>query len=138
LHIHYETAKPYPLKIRDTSKKASPKAKLRAVPEKGEIILDENTTLSGIPSQAWDYKLGNRSALHWILDQYKEKKPRDKTIASKFDTYKFADYKKTVIDLLKQICTVSISTMEIIKKMEDPIKNLEDFEYLVSSQGSAL
>lgn len=37
----------------------------------GRIILDTETTLAGIPSEAWDYKLGNRSALEWILDQYK-------------------------------------------------------------------
>jgi predicted helicase len=36
---------------------------------------------------AWDYKLGNRSALEWILDQYKEKKPKDPTIAKLFNTY---------------------------------------------------
>jgi len=33
------------------------------------------TTLEGIPKTAWDYKLGNRSALEWVLDQYKEKSP---------------------------------------------------------------
>lgn len=33
-----------------------------------------------IPEECWDYKLGNRSGLEWILDQYKEKTPRDPTI----------------------------------------------------------
>ena len=59
----------------------------------GTIILDSQTTLSGIPPEAWDYRLGNRSALEWILDQHKEKKPKDPTIREKFDTYRFADYK---------------------------------------------
>jgi len=36
--------------------------------------------LTSIPPEAWDYRLGNRSALEWILDQYKEKKPKDPTI----------------------------------------------------------
>jgi len=124
LHISYETVKPYPLKIRKTAEKENPKAKLRAIPEKGKIILDENTAVTGIPSRAWDYKLGNRSALHWILDQHKEKKPRDKTIAEKFNTYRFADYKKTVISLLKRVCRVSVVTVEIMDKMakEEPHK----------------
>lgn len=124
LHINYETVKPYPLKIRKTAEKENPKAKLRAIPEKGNIILDENTAVTGIPSRAWDYKLGNRSALHWILDQHKEKKPRDKTIAEKFNTYRFADYKKTVINLLKRVCRVSVDTVEIMDKMakEEPHK----------------
>ena len=73
--------------------------------------------MQGIPSRAWEYKLGNRSALEWILDQYKEKKPRDKTIATKFNTYRFADDKEHVIDLLKWVCTVSVETMKIIEEM---------------------
>jgi len=61
--------------------------------------------------------LGNRSALEWILDQYKEKKPRDQTIAENFNTYRFADYKAQVIDLLQRVCTVSVETMKIIEEM---------------------
>ncbi len=100
------------------SVKEKPKAKLKADKENGTIALDENTVLTGVPETAWQYKLGNRSALEWILDQYKESKPKDPTIAEKFNTYKFADYKTHVIDLLKSVCTVSVKTMEIIKEME--------------------
>lgn len=96
----------------------TPKAKLKALKDIGVIQLDENTELHGIPAPAWEYKLGNRSALEWILDQYKEKKPSDLTIAEKFNTYRFADYKEQVIDLLKRVCTVSVETMEVIKEME--------------------
>jgi predicted helicase len=95
-----------------------PKAKLKADKEKGCIILDTQTTLSGIPSEAWSYKLGNRSALEWILDQYKEKKPKDPTIAKLFNTYRFADYKDKVIDLLMRVTTVSVETMKIVREME--------------------
>jgi len=119
LHIGYETVKPYNLKILEIAQKKRPRAKLRAVPEKGEIILDENTAMTGIPAKAWDYKLGNRSALHWILDQHKEKKPRDRTIAEKFNTYRFADYRETVIDLLKRVCAVSVKTADIVNKMAE-------------------
>lgn len=94
------------------------KVKLKADKENGSIQLDERTTLSGIPAIAWDYKLGNRSALEWILDQYKEKKPKDPTIAEKFNTYRFADYKEQVIDLLQRVTTVSVETMQIIGEME--------------------
>ncbi len=94
------------------------KAKLKADKDKGSIILDESTTLEGIPKIAWEYRLGNRSALEWILDQYKEKKPKDPTIAAKFNTYRFADYKEQVIELLQRVCTVSVETMKIIQEME--------------------
>ncbi|MFM6269652.1 MAG: type ISP restriction/modification enzyme, partial [Dolichospermum sp.] len=83
------------------------------------IILDDITTLTEIPATAWEYLLGNRSALEWILDQYKEKKPKDPTIAEKFNTYRFADYKEQVIDLLMRVCTVSVETMKIIKEMSE-------------------
>lgn len=53
---------------------------LKADKEARRIALDAQTTLSGVPPEAWEYKLGNRSALEWILDQYKEKKPKDPTI----------------------------------------------------------
>ena len=66
---------------------------------------------------AWDYKLGNRSALEWILDQYKEKKPKDPTIREKFDTYRFADYKDQAIDLLARVTRVSVETQQIVMAM---------------------
>jgi predicted helicase len=119
LHIGYEKAAPYNIERKETDTKEAPKAKLKAIKESGVIILDENTELHSIPSAAWDYKLGNRSALEWILDQYKEKKPGDPTIAEKFNTYKFADYKEQVIDLLKRVCTVSVETMKIVNAMPE-------------------
>ena len=96
----------------------TPKAKLKADKETGAITLDEVTSLTGIPPQAWEYRLGNRSALEWVLDQFKEKKPKDPTIAAKFNTYRIADYKDKVIELLKRVCTVSVETVRIVKEME--------------------
>jgi predicted helicase len=118
LHIDYENVKPYSLKTIENKEIENPKSKLKADKLNGIVILDENTSLSGVPSEAWEYKLGNRSALEWVLDQYKESKPKDPTIAEKFNTYKFADYKDQVIDLLKRVCYVSVETMKIIKAME--------------------
>lgn len=117
LHLNYETIEPYGLERLEIATKEAPKAKLKADKINGIITLDENTQLTGVPALAWDYKLGNRSALEWILDQYKEKKPKDPTIAQLFNTYKFADYKEQVIDLLQRVCTVSIKTMKIIQQM---------------------
>ena len=92
---------------------------LKADREAGRIVLDSQTTLAGVPPEAWDYKLGNRSALEWILDQYKEKKPKDPTIREKFDTYRFADHKEKVIDLLMRVTTVSIRTQAIVAAMRE-------------------
>jgi predicted helicase len=126
LHLHYETIEPFPLARHendpDTIRKAY-KAKLKADKKAGIIELDTLTSLSGIPPQAWQYKLGNRSALEWILDRYKERKPRDPTIRAKFNTYRFIDYKEQVVDLLGRVTAVSVETMKIIGQM--PVGELE-------------
>ncbi|GHV03207.1 hypothetical protein AGMMS50229_01670 [Campylobacterota bacterium] len=118
LHINYETVEPFALRTIEAPEiKSLPKVKLKANKEAGAIAIDENTTLSAIPAQAWNYKLGNRSALEWVLDQYKERSPKDPTIAEQFNSYRFADYKTLVIDLLKRVCTVSVETMKIVDEM---------------------
>jgi predicted helicase len=91
---------------------------LKADKDRGIITLDSETQLTGVPALAWDYRLGNRSGLEWILDQYKERTPKDPIIREKFNTYRFADYKKRVIDLLGRVTRVSIETMEIVAEMK--------------------
>ena len=80
-------------------------------------MLDSKTTLTGVPTEAWEYRLGSRSALEWVLDQYKEKTPRDPTIREHFNTYRFSDHKEQVIDLLQRVCTVSVETVRIVSRL---------------------
>jgi predicted helicase len=128
LHIGYETVAPAQLKridIPDEGGRKSgvaPKALLKPDKEGGRILIDGETTLSGIPLEAWKYQLGNRTALEWVLDQYKERKPKDPTIRAKFDTYRFADYKEKVIDLLARVTTVSIRTVGIVDEMRRAVR----------------
>ena len=124
LHIGYETVEPFALSRTDEpdakvrAAGLSPKPLLRSDMAAGTIALDSETTLRGIPAQAWQYKLGNRCAIDWVLDQYKEKKPKDPTIREKFDTYRFADYKEKVIDLLMRVTTVSVETCKLVEAMK--------------------
>jgi predicted helicase len=123
LHIGYEAVEAWPLRRLDTpderSRKAglSPKVMLKADKDIGAIQLDSETQLSGVPREAWDYRLGNRSALEWILDQHKEKTPKDPTIRERFNTYRFADHKEKVIDLLMRVTRVSVETVAIVEAM---------------------
>ncbi len=139
LHLGYEQAAPFPLTNHDRTEPASKqpdllpdervkpkrlldekpalKPRLKALKDTGGIEIDATTTLRGIPPEAWAYKLGNRSALEWVLDQWKEHKISDPTVAEKFNTYRFADYKEPVIDLLHRVCTVSVETMKIVRAM---------------------
>jgi predicted helicase len=123
LHIGYEAAVPFGLTRTDVvDKKAagtgtSPPVKLKSDHDHGIIVLDTETQLSGVPASAWTYRLGNRSAIDWVLDQHKEKTPKDPTIRAKFNTYRFADYKEQVIALLDKVTTVSVETMAIVEAM---------------------
>lgn len=123
LHIGYEQVAPSALvrtdvpdeKVRAAGQ--SPKCLLKSDKETGRILIDSETVLSGVPPDAWAYMLGNRCAIDWVLDQYKEKKPKDPTIREKFDTYRFADHKEKVIDLLMRVTTVSVETARIVMAM---------------------
>lgn len=123
LHIDYEKVKPAKLTRVDTPapKRAEgthPKPKLKSNPDTGNIVIDEDTQLTGVPVQAWEYRLGNRSAIDWVLDQHKEKTPRDPTIREKFNTYRFADYKESCIDLIGKVVKVSVDTVAITEAMK--------------------
>ena len=154
LHLDYEQAAPFPLERRDREEPESGRAelplsrgrgeaaqqhrptnelrdakphlkpKLKADKANGSIEVDATTTLSGIPPEAWTYQLGNRSALEWVLDQWKEHKISDPTVAEKFNTYRFADHKEQVIDLLLRVCTVSVETIKIVGAMPNENQSL--------------
>ena len=148
LHLSYQQAVPFPLERHDTreeptgrsaglqpaldvhqqvkpttsrrsEEKPALKPRLKAVKETGTIEIDATTTLTGIPAAAWDYKLGNRSGLEWVLDQWKEHKISDPTVAAKFNTYHFANHKEQVIELLQHVCTVSVETIKIVRSFPD-------------------
>ena len=124
LHIGYEQAQAWPLQRSDTpDTKAraagqTPKCVLKADPAAGRIVIDSETALDGVPPEAWAYKLGNRCAIDWVLDQHKEKKPKDPTIRARVDTYRFADHKERVIELLARVTTVSVETVHIVQALK--------------------
>jgi predicted helicase len=125
LHIHYETATPYPLQRKDVaidSGAGTPldsllNATCKANKAEGTIEIDAFTTLSGIPQAAWEYKIGARSALEWVIDQYNKTKQAASTTTGEFDPNRFYNYKEQAIDLLQRVCTVCVQTMKIIKEM---------------------
>jgi predicted helicase len=119
LHIGYETVVPAALARVDVPTGKPPVPKFRSLPDTGVIVLDSDTQLTGVPRAAWDYRLGNRSAIDWVLDQHKEKKIKNPTVAKLFDTYRFADHKERVIDLLARVVTVSLETVAITTAMAE-------------------
>lgn len=117
LHIGYEKVKPFKFTRIDTEGRLAPVPKLRSIPGERTVIVDSDTQLRGIPSEAWDYRLGNRSAIDWVLDQHKEKTPHDPTVRAKFNSYRFTDHKENMIKLLARVITVSLETVKITEAM---------------------
>ena len=90
LHIGFESAEPYPLERHDREG-IDPEA---GHPAGRQVHGDDNAGRAhprwrAFLRRAWEYRLGSHSALEWVLDQYKERKPRDPTIREKFNTYRF-------------------------------------------------
>lgn len=124
LHLNYEQVPCYSLHREDKDlelvrKAIKPVLILRK--DTGVIEIDTLTTLRGVPQEVCEYMLGTYSAVEWVLERYKEKTPKDPTIREKFNTYRFADYKEQVIDLILRVCTVSVETMKIISQMPTTI-----------------
>ena len=115
---------PWPLTRADTpdprarAAGQTPKVILRADKEAGTITLDSETVLGGVPPEAWRYMLGNRSGIDWMLDQHKEKTPKDPTVRERFNTYRVADHKEKVVDLLARVARVSVETVAITEAMK--------------------
>jgi hypothetical protein len=44
--------------------------KMRPSKDKSSLAYNDFLTLDGIPPETFEYRLGNRSALEWVIDQY--------------------------------------------------------------------
>ncbi len=55
---------------------------MRLTPDKTAIVVNESLTLAEIPAECFAYRLGNRSALDWIIDQYQVSEDKRSGIAS--------------------------------------------------------
>jgi len=73
LHLDCEQMKPFPLKwieSKDVPLSYRVEDKMRLSKDKKSLTVNPSLTLSGIPPEAFQYRLGNRSALEWVIDQY--------------------------------------------------------------------
>jgi predicted helicase len=71
------------------------------------LIVNDFLTLTGIPANVDDYKLGNRSALDWIIDQYQVSTDKRSGITNDPNRDDDPSY---IIRLIKKVVTVSVET----------------------------
>jgi predicted helicase len=117
LHVNYEEVVEYPLKMIETKGEELDwrVEKMRYNKEKTQIRYNDFLTIAGIPSETHEYCLGNRSALDWIIDQYRVKSDKRSGIVSDPNRKDEPDY---IVKLIKKIVTVSLETVKIVRGLE--------------------
>ncbi len=76
---------------------------------------NDTLTLHGIPERAFAYRLGNRSALDWIVDQYRVKTDRRSGITH--DPNGYSDDPQYILHLIERVITVSLRTVDIVEDL---------------------
>jgi len=116
LHVNYESQKAYPLKHVE-----NPEARLdwrveamKLTRERDAIRYNDFLTLAGVPPEVFNYRLGNRSALEWVIDQYRVSRDEHGIIASDPNR---ADDEQYIVRLVGQVVTVSLETVKIVGRL---------------------
>lgn len=114
IHVDYEDQPEYPLTMVENPNHPLDwrVEKMKLSPDKTAIIYNDFLTLTGIPPEVYEYKLGNRSALEWIIDQYRVKTDKRSGIVNDPNNPDDPDY---IVRLIKKIVTVSLETVQIVK-----------------------
>ncbi len=118
LHVDYESQPEYPLeKIEKKDAKLDFRVeRMKLSKDKTAVIYNDFLSLGGIPLEAFEYRLGNRSALDWMIDQYRVKSDKRSGIISDPNR---ADDPEYIVRLIGQVTTVSLETMKIVKSLPD-------------------
>jgi predicted helicase len=82
--------------------------------DKRPLIYNDVLTLSGIPPEVFDYRLGNRSALDWIIDQYQVSTDKRSGITNDPNR---ADDLQCTVRLIGRVIAVSLETVELVQSL---------------------
>ena len=90
--------------------------KMRLSKGKTRIKYNDFLTLDGIPAKVFDYRLGNRSALEWVIDQYCVKKDKRSSIVNDPNR---VDDPRYIVKLIGKVIAVSLETVAIVEGLPD-------------------
>ena len=114
LHVGYEHQPEFPLRRRENPQ--SPLnwrvEKMRLSKDKSSLTYNDFLTLDGIPPETFEYRLGNRSALEWVIDQYQVSADKRSGITNAPNRPDAPEY---IVRLLAQVITVSLETVKVVK-----------------------
>jgi predicted helicase len=113
IHVHYEQQPEY--QLTKTEKKGEKLdyrvTKMKLSKDRTTLIYNQFLTLSGIPKETYDYRLGNRSALEWVIDQYQLSTDKRSGITNDPNR---ADDPQYILRLIGSVITVSLETVKIV------------------------
>ncbi len=121
LHVHYETQPQYPLTfVENATKQLDFRVKrMKLSKDKTQLIYNQFLTLEGIPQEALAYRLGQYSALEWVVNQYRVKSdPRSGIVNDPSD----AEKPRYIVNLIGSVITVSLETLKIIEALPDKFR----------------
>jgi predicted helicase len=113
LHVDYERQREHPLREvwKEGVKKHLKVERMRLSKERTALHYNDALTLEGIPPETFDYRLGSRSALEWVVDQYRVQV--DKASGIENDPNRAHD-PSYIVGLVRKVITVSLETQKII------------------------
>ncbi len=114
LHVHYEQQPEYPLERIETGKLDWRVRKMKLSKDKTELCYNTFLTLRGIPPEVAEYRLGNRSALEWIVDQYQVSTDKRSGIVNDPNR---EDDPESIVRLIGQVIHVSIETVKRTREL---------------------
>jgi predicted helicase len=116
LHLGYETIEPWELEwIESPGVPLSYRIeKMKLAKDKRSLNVNDSLTLAGMPPETFDYRLGNRSALEWVIDQYRVKTDKRSGITSDPNNPDDPEY---IVRLAGQVVRVSIETVNIVNSL---------------------
>ena len=114
IHVHYEDQPQYKLNLIETPDMPLDwrVEQMRFSKDKTQIRYNDFLTLSEIPAEVFGYRLGHRSALEWVVDQYRVKTDRRSGIENDPNR---ADDEEYIVDLIRKVISVSLETVEIVE-----------------------
>ncbi|MGH7945640.1 MAG: type ISP restriction/modification enzyme [Opitutaceae bacterium] len=83
---------------------------------KSALIYNDWLTLSGIPAAAHEYRLGNRSALDWVIDQHRVERSKTDPDEILSDPNR-RDDEEYIVRLVGHVITVGVETMKIVQAL---------------------
>ena len=118
IHIGYEDMDEYPIKKVETPGKPLDwrVEKMKVSKDKTQLVYNNFLTLDGIPAQAFGYRLGNRSALEWVIDQYRVKTDKRSGIVNDPNR---EDDPRYIVKLIGKAIAVSLETVDIVEGLPD-------------------